>query len=387
MGDRPKAQFWVLVAGATLYFTAQGMLFPVLPLYIKRELGGDGFDIGVVVSSFALGAMFARPWGGAFSDRVGRRAVAAAGALIWTAMVLCYAPLASAFGVAGLAVARALGGLGSGAFFVAMATMAVELAPSDRRVGAFGFFSSSTLIGFALGPAVGVAVLDDRRYGITFVVVALLALGPPLSMLLLPDTRPAQIPVRTRPAMFHPAVRKPGAALLLGSLGFITFSAFVPIYAEEVGLRRVAIPLTLTAGVNLVVRLAASRAVDGVDKRQLALVSVALAVASASILAAWAAPAGIIVAAIVNGAASSYMYAGFLAMSIAKVAEAERARVIGSLTVFSDLATSVGGAAMGAVASATETRGAFVASACMGLVSLTMIARWRSPTRVGEEVA
>ncbi len=254
--QRLAASFWVLVAGSVVYFIAQGMLFPVLPKYIKNELGGSKFDIGFTVGSFALGAMIARPLGGMFADRVGRRAVTVVGSLFWAAMVALY-PVAGTHGdIPALIAVRILGGLGGGMLFVAMAAIATDLSPPDRRVQGFGLFSSSTLIGFAIGPPLGLAVLDGRHFARTFTTCAVIAVAPAISMLFMPDTRPAG--QRTaRPAiwasLFHPAARRLGLSLLLGGLSYVTFVGFLPDYADEVGLERVGIALTLNSVANLVV--------------------------------------------------------------------------------------------------------------------------------------
>lgn len=144
------APFWLLAAASTVFFTAQGMLFPVLPRFVDRELGGGAVAVGVAVSSFAIGAMVARPWGGYLADRLGRRVVAGCGSLLWAVMVAGYAAAGELAGLGGLIAVRIVGGVGGGALFVAMATMATDLAPADQRVRGFGLFSASTLVGFAI---------------------------------------------------------------------------------------------------------------------------------------------------------------------------------------------------------------------------------------------
>lgn len=152
--------------------------------------------------------------------------------------------------------------------------------------------------------------------------------------------------------------------MLLGSLGFVTFTAFVPLHAEDVGLDDVAIPLTVNAATNLLTRLVGAPLADRVDRRVLTGVSLVIVATAASTLALWAAPAGLVVAAVLNGAGNAYLFPGFLAMTVDAAPEADRARAIGSLTMFSDLANSVGGALLGLAASAAGYRGAFACSRC-----------------------
>lgn len=370
---RPSAAFWVLVTGSLLYFTAQGMLFPVLPRYVRRELGGGSNSIGWVVAAFAFGGMVVRPWAGRAADLLGRRIVVASGSLLWAATVGLYALVADSLGVGGLIGIRAIGGLGSGALFVAMASIATDLAPPEQRVRWFAVFSSSTLVGFGLGPALVDPLFDGRRYGAVFAVVMALGTAPAWATLLLPDTR-TTVAGAARAAVFHPAARRPGIGLLLGSMGFITFAAFVPDYADTIDFHRVGRALTLMSATNLVVRLGAGRLVDGFNRRALAAGSIAFVVASALTLALWRSPAGIYVAAMLNGTGSAYLYAGFLAMTVDRAGESQRAAAIGSLTVFSDLATSVGALVLGRVADEASYRAAFLASAGMATASFALTA-------------
>ncbi len=372
-----RPAFFALVAASTVYFVAQGMLFPILPRYVKRELGGGGFAIGIAVSSFAIGAMIARPWGGHHTDRIGRRADAAMGLVQWSAMVVCYQVAGDTVGVGGVVATRIVGGLGGGALFVALATMATELTAPEHRVRGFGVFSSSTLIGFAIGPAIGVAVLDQTHYRRAFLTCACIALSSVVAVVLLPDTRPAHMrerrATRRTAPLLHPAARRSGLALMLGSLGFITFAAFVPVYADEVGLEHVQIALTLTAAVNLTIRLAFARVADRVARRTLSIGSLCFVIAAALTLALWAAPAGILTAAVLNGIGNAFLFPGFLAMTVDAVSEDERAVAIGSLTVFSDLASSAGGAILGVAASSFGYRGAFAVGAALAAGSLAIV--------------
>jgi MFS family permease len=384
--QRLSASFWILVAGSVVYFVAQGMLFPVLPKYIENDLGGGKFDIGFTVSSFALGAMIARPLGGAFADRIGRRAVTIAGSLFWALMVGLY-PVAGAHGgIAALVGARVLGGLGGGMLFVAMAAIATDLSPADRRVQGFGLFSSSTLIGFAIGPQLGLTVLDGDHYGRTFAVCALIAIAPAVSMLFIAETRPVGQVVTARPpivqSLFHRAARRQGLALLLGGLSYVTFTAFLPDFADEVGLDNVGIPLTVNPLANLLVRVFASRIVDRVDRRLVAGVSLLFTIAAALMLAIWAEPAGLITAAALNGIGNAYLFPSFLAMTVDRVAENERALAIGSLTVYNDVSISGGGALLGLVAATTGYRGSFAVAAALATAAfvITMTgSRQRAP--------
>jgi MFS family permease len=300
-------------------------------------------------------------------------------------MVALYPVAGAAGGTPALVGVRVLGGLGGGALFVALATIATDLAPPARRVQSFGLFSSSTLLGFAIGPALGELILAGDRFGLTFGICAVLATAPALAMAAVPDTRPPTPANASAPrppglaALLHPAARGVGLALLLGSLGFITFTAFVPLHADDVGLEDAAIPLTLNAVVNLAGRVVGAHVADRIGRKFLTATSITLVASAAVTLALWAAPAGILVAAVLNGLGNAYMFAGFLAMTVEVVPDDERASAIGSLTVFSDLAHSGGGAVLGLAASVAGYRWAFALAALCAACSLALVSRWDVP--------
>jgi MFS family permease len=374
---REQRLFGLLVSASVVFFTAQGMLFPVLPRYVKNELHGGPVAVGVVVSSFAFGAMIARPYGGRMADRIGRRRVATFGSLLWATMVALYPVGGAHAGVAGVVTVRAIGGIGAGVLFVAMAAMATDLWPEERRVQAFSLFSMSTLFGFATGPAIGEWLLADRRWGLTYGVIAVLALAPAIAMRVLPDTRrtvAAPEPEAKAPALFHRAALRPGVALLLGSTGFITFAAFVPLHADELGLERVWPVLLLNPAVTLLTRLAGASFADTIDRRLLTGISLGFVAAAAATLALVNSPEGIYLAAVFNGIGSAYVFPGFLAMTADASTERERASAIGSLTVFSDLASSAGGALLGLAADAWGYRGAFGTAAVLAVCSIAILA-------------
>jgi MFS family permease len=105
-------------------------------------------------------------------------------------------------------------------------------------------------------------------------------------------------------------------------------------------------------------------------------------IAAALMLAIWAEPAGLITAAALNGIGNAYLFPSFLAMTVDRVAENERALAIGSLTVYNDVSISGGGALLGLVAATTGYRGSFAVAAALATAAfvITMTgSRQRAP--------
>jgi MFS family permease len=66
------AKLHVLMFTAFLDMVGVLMVIPLLPFYAER-LGAGGFEVGMLVSSFAVAQLLSAPLWGRFSDRFGRR--------------------------------------------------------------------------------------------------------------------------------------------------------------------------------------------------------------------------------------------------------------------------------------------------------------------------
>ncbi len=75
-------RFVLVVTAGLCYFLALGMLLPVVPLFVKHDLGGNDMAVGMVVGAFAVGAVLMRPFAGRIGDRVGRRVLIVVGGVI-----------------------------------------------------------------------------------------------------------------------------------------------------------------------------------------------------------------------------------------------------------------------------------------------------------------
>jgi MFS family permease len=67
-----KNKLAVLMVTAFIDMVGLLMLMPILPFYAK-SMGGGGFVVGLLVSSFAVAQLISAPMWGRFSDRHGRR--------------------------------------------------------------------------------------------------------------------------------------------------------------------------------------------------------------------------------------------------------------------------------------------------------------------------
>src|SRR5690348_2980297 len=126
------------------------MIIPLLPFYAK-DLGANGFVVGLLFSSFAIAQLITAPMWGRFSDRYGRRPALLVGL---AASAVAYVVFAYANTLWLLFLSRLVQGAGGGTVSVIQAYVADALKPEDRAKG-LGWLSAATNAGVALGPALG----------------------------------------------------------------------------------------------------------------------------------------------------------------------------------------------------------------------------------------
>jgi len=210
---------------------AGGSVSALMPTIRKRfELSAAG--IGALVAAVALCTSMAQPLAGRIADRLGAKRVAAAGA------VLCSA-LLSMVGVAGhvwIVVALIIvGGFSSAGYHPASVAMARRVLP-DRAQLAVSLFSAGGMLGLALGPLVVLLVAAHAGIGFTpLLMIPGVVLGGVMWHYLPSDPPPV---ARDRTAKrFRSILRGPVGALTLASalmaLAATTFSAGLPLWLTE----------------------------------------------------------------------------------------------------------------------------------------------------------
>ncbi len=123
---------------------------------IQKDLSASFTDLQWVIDAYTLSLAAIVLTAGSIADRVGRRAVFAAGLAIFAGASLAagLAPDATV-----LNIARAIQGIGGAAMFaVSLALVAQEFAPGRERASAMGIYGATIGVAVAVGPLVGGAI-------------------------------------------------------------------------------------------------------------------------------------------------------------------------------------------------------------------------------------
>ena len=168
-------------------FIGFSVLIPVLPLYAER-LGATPFQVGLILTLYALAQLLFLPAWGWVSDRVGRRPVILV-SLFGTALSFLILSQADTLGL--IYLARILAGFFAASIGTAQAVV-TDVTPPSKRAQGMGLIGAAFGAGMIVGPMIG-GVLAAVEEKLPFYAIALLAAANLLLALLrLPETRPAQ---------------------------------------------------------------------------------------------------------------------------------------------------------------------------------------------------
>lgn len=356
--DRMVSGRFIIVTLATFaYFLSLGSLLPTLPRYVKDELGGDGFAVGLVVGAFAVSAAIVRPWAGRIGDRYGRRVLLSGGALLVGLTTLAYTQVDA---VGPLVALRLLSGVGEAAVFVGAATATQDMAPSHRRGEAASYFSVALYSGIALGPALGERLADVSYHrvwvvaGLASVTAALLGLGTPHV-----SRRDAPRPTK----LLHPAALGPGLVLMLGLIPFTGFAAFLAVYGPSIGLDDTGPIFFAYAGMILAIRILGAKLPDRLGWQRASTIALLAVTFAGLLLALWPSVTAVWITAVSLGIGMSLLYPALFSAALEDVPDHERSQAVGTFSLFFDLSQGVGAPLLGIVVALSSERGAFAASA------------------------
>lgn len=320
------------------FFFASLNGFFLLPLYIQ-QLGGTEVEIGLVMGAYSALGILCQPAIGPWVDAIGRRPFMRLGVVL----VLISALLAmAANAIPWLAVVRGLQGVGFSAFFVANYSYVIDLVPPAQRGWALGIYGVSGLVSTAITPLIGEVIIRKLGFRPFFGICALFAAVSLALVWPLREARAPMLPVRgwewARSSLAELLQRHMAVTAFFG-LGTGTIFAFLPTFAESLGVTTLAIFYTAYAGAAMGVRIFGGRLIDTRGRRAVIVPSMFLQAAATSLLAMLGllmTPSSVLpavpvllVAGLMAGTAHGFVYPGLSALVADHAPEARRGAVVG----------------------------------------------------------
>ncbi len=351
-------------------------VIPVLPSFVRDQLGGNDLLVGLAITGTALTALLTRPFAGRLADRHGHRLVMRAGSLILGGGGLLYfAPLP----IAGLICVRLLLGIGEASLFTAGAAWTVSLAPYHRRGQLIGLYGVSMWGGISLGTLAG-ASLQHFGYTAVWAFAAAVPLVGVLLVSLVPDPgRPAasQEPAAGKrrfdlAGLLPRPVILPGTGLALAAAGYAGLAAFIVLFLKTRGIADGVLVLSEFSAVYAGTRLFIGHFPDKYGPRLVAAASGA-GEAIGLLIIAWSPSLPVaLIGGFIMGVGFSLLHPSFALMVMNRTDKTKQGVALGAYTSFWDLGTGVWGPLTGVIAAGFGYPAVFLTGAACAAVASAM---------------
>lgn len=242
-----------------LLFLGFQMLLPTLPIYVKSLNAKDSI-IGWITGFATISSLLIRPFSGIALDRFGRKRVLVSGICLIILVTLAY----KWFPIVGvILVIRFLHGFGWGASSTASNTIATDVIPKNRLGEGMGLFSLSTSLAMALGPGIGLTLMDSFNIrALTLVSASFGASALILSYFIRYPVVQKQEVVKVRTSPYERSSILPSIIMFFVSSSYGSITGFISLYALEREIANIGVFFMVLAGIMILSRPFFGRLID-----------------------------------------------------------------------------------------------------------------------------
>ncbi len=218
-----------------LMFFAFNLVMPVVAMYVMDRFQASAATAGVVVSAYIITALIMRPLSGFLVDKYDRKRLYITTYIIFTLLFFGYILSTS---IPQLIITRVLLGATFAVITTACNTIAIDIMPAQRRNEGIGYFGAIIVISMAIGPMVGLYLMDIMSYqGLFIVGIISCSLGVIVSTFIKTQHREPVQHARLSLDRFF-LVEATVYAVIMALIYFLygSLMAFVSIYTKECGL-------------------------------------------------------------------------------------------------------------------------------------------------------
>lgn len=357
--------FIQMMLGMLILFTGFYLLLPTLPLFIK-QMGGSEAQVGLAAGVFTLTAVVFRPFVGGLLDRYGRRPFMIWGLVFFTLSMYLYDWIG---GIAILLALRVLHGASWAFSTTAVSTSVTDIIPISRRGEGMGWFGMATTVAMAIGPMLGIWVIQQGSFHHLF----LLATGLSVAAFLLVLT--TVIPFQPKPEtrriqIFEKSVLPVTSALFFLAVAYGGITTFLPLFAESIKINSGTFFLVYALALTLA-RPFAGKLSDRLGEANVIVPSLLVTVASLIVLSFSSGLGGVIVAALLYGLGFGSAQPALQAANLRLAHPEKRGVATASFMTAFDLGIGLGSIALGWVSQYTGYEVLF--AVCAGSVGVSAL--------------
>lgn len=333
---------------AHFLFTSYTSLFTILPPYVL-DRGGREWQIGMVIGSFGVVALVARPFAGRWTAVFGPRIVAGVGAAIFAFAGALYI---GAVSVWLLLPVRMLQGIGMALAPVATATIAANLAPAGRRAEGMAHVGNSIAACYLYAPVLAFWLRTEFDFPAAFLFGASSALlasvlafrmsskrtrGP------VGDASDQRVPLVSRGALF------PAGVFVTYTVTTAPIATFLPLLADDRALGNPGLFFTVYS-VTTILAMSLGGPLSDRAGRGAVIVPGLLATVAAMFLLSVASRQSVFLAAgFLTGVGFGLIQPGMQSLAVDRVAPRERGPALATLQQAWDVGGSGGAFVLGPI--------------------------------------
>lgn len=379
MKERLWTKSFIVMTLALLFlFTAFYMLYPTLPLFIT-QMGGNQQQVGLAMGALMLSSVIFRPIVGGLLDRFGRRPFMIGGLIVFIISMYMYNWVG---GIIMLMALRILHGMSWAVSTTSMMTAVTDMIPSVRRGEGMGWFSTSMTVAMAIGPMIGLFVMQGSSYQTMFLV----AVGFSIFALLL--TLFAQMPYKPltgskKIQIFEKSVLPVMVPIFFLFIAYGGITTFVPLFANEIHVNSGTFFLVYAATLALI-RPLAGKISDLKGETYVIIPSLVVTVIALMALSFSTNLLGVIVAAVLYGIGFGSAQPALQAIMIRLAPEDRKGAANAFFSTATDLGIGLGAIFLGLVSEYLNYQSLFLVSACSVVLSIVLLRLIRTDTPTDE---
>lgn len=244
--------FIILMMISFFQTMGQMMMNVLIPLYVY-DIGAPAQIVGMTVGAFAISAILVRPFIGPAFDAFSKKMILIISLLVIAVSTFLYSVATT---VTAIFVIRLLHGAGLATSAALAQAMAADALPIQKMNSGISIFGLALAVSQAIGPIVGLTLLDFVGFQWAFRISALVIVGGLILACLIKEPgnhvrKPYQLKLDR---MFSKGAVIPALMIALLSIPFSCINAFIVIYGNLLGIGGMGAYFAVYAGCLLATR-------------------------------------------------------------------------------------------------------------------------------------
>lgn len=244
--------FIILMMISFFQTMGQMMMNVLMPLYVY-DIGAPAQIVGMTVGAFAISAILVRPFIGPAFDAFNKKMILIISLLVIAVSTFLYSVATT---VTAIFVIRLLHGAGLATSAALAQAMAADALPIQKMNSGISIFGLALAVSQAIGPIVGLTLLDFVGFQWAFRISALVIVGGLILACLIKEPgnhvrKPYQLKLDR---MFSKGAVIPALMIALLSIPFSCINAFIVIYGNLLGIGGMGAYFAVYAGCLLATR-------------------------------------------------------------------------------------------------------------------------------------